>query len=480
MRWKAISYYTGTFLRIFTALLLVPVAVGKYYGESFVGLEPYLFAAFGSIILGVAFTRFGVRERPQALEAMVTATIAWLIAVGIAGYPIYEVAGVSFLNAYFEAMSGMTTTGMSVLTDLNLPRSLLFWRAFINWVGGLGILTFFVAVLVEAGGVAAKLVSTEANKTGSGIIRASLFNAIKSVWYVYVVLTVVLAILLAYFDVPTFHAVTHAMATLPTGGYSSYAGPMTDIFNVQAQAVMTLFMFLGGTNFLLIYSVMKGNIRRVVGDYEFRLYLGTVLMAAALIFLNLIVHSGTEAFNAFGSSLFHAVSVTSSAGFELEGVRTFPEFSKTLFLILMFVGGSLGSTTGGVKMLRIGVLFQVVKQQIRAQGIPQSVLNPVAIKGRIIDDDEIRTITAIFVLWIIVIMSGSLIAIWLTPHSLMETLSLIASSVGTMGPVFVTQAELIALHPFVKAFMMVSMLAGRLELLPLLALLNIRLASKFV
>ncbi|MDY6765831.1 MAG: potassium transporter TrkG, partial [Candidatus Nanohaloarchaea archaeon] len=141
MRWTVVNYYTGVFLRIFSALLLVPVVVGKYYGESFVQLESFLIASFTAITLGWALSKAGKEARPEPVEAMATATVSWLLAVGLAAIPLATVAEVSFLNAYFEAMSGMTTTGMSIVSPANLPRSLLFWRSFMQWVGGLGILT---------------------------------------------------------------------------------------------------------------------------------------------------------------------------------------------------------------------------------------------------------------------------------------------------------------------------------------------------
>ncbi len=478
MRWTVVNYYTGVFLRIFSALLLAPVVVGKYYGESFVQLEPFLIASFTAITFGWALSRTGNEARPEPVEAMATATASWLLAVGLAAIPLATLADISFMNAYFEAMSGMTTTGMSMLSTGELPRSLLFWRSFMQWVGGLGILTFFVAVLVESGGVARKLVDTESNKIAGASVRASLFNSIKSLWYVYIVLTAVEIVLLVHFGFPSFEAVTHSMSTLPTGGFASVPD-LGALMNPGAKATITLFMFLGGTNFLLIYSVMRGNIRRMVNDFEFRLYLSITVLAFLFVAADLILSTGQAVPEAIGTAGFHVPSVISSTGFELEPVRSFPDVSRFLFLVMMFIGGSLGSTTGGFKMMRIGIMAKLVAQQIRSLGIPRTVVNPVTVGGNILGDDEIRQVSAILFLWLVAVVAGGAVTVGLTQYGITESIQLMTSSVGTMGPTFIPQAELAGLPPLVKVSLMVGMLAGRLEMLPLLSILNIRLVQKF-
>ncbi|MDY6769579.1 MAG: potassium transporter TrkG, partial [Candidatus Nanohaloarchaea archaeon] len=433
---------------------------------------------FAAIVLGWLLSTVGEDGTPEAVEAMVTATVAWLLAVGLAAVPFAGIADVSFIDAYFEAMSGMTTTGMSIFTSLDLPRSVLFWRSFMQWVGGLGILTFFVAVLVESGGVARQLAATEANTMSGGNIRASLFNAIKSLWYVYIVLTAVLMVLLYHFDFPAFHAVTHALATMPTGGFSTVPD-LAALMNPGARATLTLFMFLGGTNFLLIYSVLQGNVRRMLGDFEFRLYLGITTLAFLVIAADLVLAQGISPIGAASTAGFHASSVISSAGFGLKPLGAFPDLSRFVFLLMMFVGGSLGSTTGGFKMMRLGIMLKLAVQQVKSVGIPRTVVNPVTVGGRIVRDEEILQVAAILLMWLGAIALGGAVTVWLSPYSITESVQLMTSAVGTMGPTFIPQAELTSLHPLVKISLMVGMLAGRLEMLPLLGILNIRLVQKF-
>ncbi|MDY6773786.1 MAG: potassium transporter TrkG [Candidatus Nanohaloarchaea archaeon] len=477
MRWTVVNYYTGVFLKIFSAFVLVPVAVGKFYGESFVQLEPFILASFTAIVLGWGLTRVGEEKKPEAMEAMVTATVAWLLAVGIGAIPIQAVTGLPFLDAYFETMSAMTTTGMTVFSTLDLPRSLLFWRSFMQWIGGLGVLTFFVTVLVESGGVARKLIATESNKMSGGNIRPSLFNAVKSLWYVYLFLTVVESLLLYYFGFPSFHAITYSLTTIPTGGFSTLSN-IQAFMNPGVRATLTLFMFLGGTNFLLIYSVMRGNLRRMANDFEFRLYFSFAFLAFLLVAADLILNAGSSLASAATTSVFHTSSVISSAGFTLQPLGEFPGFSRFLFLVMMFVGGSLGSTTGGFKMMRLGIMGKLAWQKIRSLGVPRTVVNPVSIGGRILDDEEILQVSAILFMWLLAVVLGGLVTVALTPYSIGSSVQLMTSAVGTMGPTFIPQAELASLHPLVKVSLMIGMLAGRLEMLPLLSLLNLKLVQR--
>ncbi len=483
MRWNVIFHHVGLFLRIFSALLLVPLGVGKYYGETFTAMEPFLLSALLAIALSIVLEWMGREDKLDVVETMAVAAGAWFLAVGLGAIPIYMIVngvpGVSMpiIDAWFDAMSGFTTTGMIVLPTHDLPHSLLFWRVFMQWIGGLGILTFFVMVLAESGGVASKLVATEANKTESGVIRPSLFNAIKSMWYVYIVLTIVQALLLTLFDVPSFHAIGHAMATLPTGGFST-TGDFVAMMGPGARAVFTFFMFIGGTNFLLLYSLFQGNIRRMINDYEFRLYVGMLFAAAGLITADMVMHSSDTVLNAVITSLFHTASIISSAGFTTTALPEFPTFSIAVFSILMFIGGSLGSTTGGFKMLRFGIMIQVVKHHIRSLTLPRTVMNPIVIKGRILEDREVIEVASFFFIWLTVIVTGTLITIWFSQYGIVESMQVMLSAVGTMGPTLISGAELQALSPVVKLAVSLGMLAGRLEMLPLLVLLNIGIGRK--
>ncbi|MCJ7450564.1 MAG: TrkH family potassium uptake protein [Candidatus Nanohaloarchaeota archaeon QJJ-9] len=469
---KVVSYYLGLFLRIFSALLLVPVVVGKFYGESFVHLEGFIIAAFISIVLGAILHFYGKRENPSTVQGLIAATLGWIIAVSIGGIPFMEALDMSFVNAFFEAMSGFSTTGMSIVAVEELSKSMLFWRAFMQWVGGLGILTFFVAVVSEAGGAARSLISAEADKTDPGSIRPSPFNAIKSLWYVYIVLTLVEVGALYFFDMSFFNALLYSFTTLPTGGFASTAGGISAFNSLGIEAVVTLFMLFGGTNFLLLYRMLQGDIKSLFENYEFRLFMKIMVAVAVFIGLDLVFNRGLSVLDALRTTIFSVVSITSSTGFETAAINSFPEISRLLFIALMFVGGSLGSTTGGIKVFRFGVLFKVVKREIRSFTLPTSYFNPVNIKDKVIEGDELTRIVAIVVVWLATIFLGGLVTLAYTDLSIVQAVQGMTSAMGTMGPVFMEEAKIVALPPVVKIFWALGMLAGRLEALPILVILN--------
>ncbi len=476
---RVISYYVGLFLRVFSVLLLVPVAVGKVFGESFVQLESFIFASFFSIVLGYLLGHVGEQRKPDAIEGMIAATIGWVIAVGLGAYPFMSILGWGFPSAFFEAMSGFSTTGISVMVSFEgVQTSLLFWRTFMQWVGGLGILTFFVAVVVEAGGAATSLLSAEGNKTDSGSIRPSVFTAIKTLWYIYITFTLLETVLLYLLEMSFFDAFMYSMATMPTGGLSHTAGGIAGFDSLAIEAVVFVFMLAGGTNFLLLYRLMQGNIKALVTDYEFKLYIKIMAFAAIIIAGDLVLNTGMGLVETIRMTVFQTVSVTSSTGFETMSVNGFPEISKVVFMLLMFVGGCLGSTTGGIKMFRIGVMFKIVVREIKGFSMPSSALNHVMAHGKRLKEDDLMRIVAIFFTWLVVILGVGMVVLATTDLSIIQGIQAVVSAAGTMGPLFMTQAEIAALPGVAKLALSLAMLAGRLEMLPVLVLLNVEVVKR--
>lgn len=475
---RTVSYYVGLFLRIYAAVLLSPVFLGKLYGESFVQLEGFIFSAFIAIVLAYGFGRIGRKRKPTAVEGMMAALVGWLIAVGLGAIPFMTVLGWGFVNAFFESMSGLTTTGMSLMTSFEgVPKSLLFWRAFMQWIGGLGILTFFVTVVVEAGGAATALISAESNKTGSGSIRPSLMNAVKSLWYVYIVFTVMELVLLYVAGMDMFNAGMYSLVTMPSGGFASSAGGIAGFNSVAIESIVTVFMIASGTNFLLLYALLKGNVRELFRNYEFRLYLKIMAAAGLIVFAERLVATGESVLHALRATIFQVASVTSSTGFEPYTVAGAPELSQMIFLMLMFVGASLGSTTGGIKVFRLGVLLKLVVREVRSFSLPRRAMNKVMANGKRVDTAVIYRIVAIVVTWGAMVFIGAMITVAMTDLTIIQAIQGMTSSMGTMGPLFVSQEVLIGLPALVKFVWAFGMLAGRLELLPILVLLNVELSK---
>ena len=476
---KVVAYYVGLFLRIFSGLLLLPVAVGLFFGESFIVLEGFIIASFVAILSGV-FLIFGENGKPDAVQGMLAAVIGWICAVAIGSIPFMHVLDMGFVNAFFESMSGFTTTGISLIRSMEYaPKSLVFWRAFIQWIGGLGILTFFVAVIVKVGGAATALATAEADKTDSGKIRPSVINSIKSMWYVYIVFTLLQISLLYLGGLKPFEALNYALTTLPTGGYSHTIGGIAGFGSVFVNSVFVIFMFIGGTNFLLLYRLTKGNLSAFLEDFEFKLYVKIILVVFTIISLDIFINQGGSIVSAAGDSIFHTVSVASSTGFELRSISSFPEVSKMLLIGLMFVGGCLGSTTGGVKMYRLGILLKIVWREVKSFTLPRSALNFVSEGGEKLKNDVVFRIVAIFFLWFSIVFIGGLITVMFSGLGILESIQGILSSISSMGPLLMSQETLIALPPGIKLLWSFIMLAGRLELLPILVFLNVEILKRF-
>jgi trk system potassium uptake protein TrkH len=475
---RVVSYYVGLFLKIFSALLILPIAVGRFYGESFVSLEGFILAAFVAIVLGYIMTSLGERKKPDTIEGMLAATVGWLAAVAIGGIPFMVMLGWDFPAAFLEAMSAFSTTGVSLVANVgSLPNSIIFWRAFAQWMGGLGILTFFVTVVIEAGGAATSLISAEGNKTNSGVIRPSLFNAIKALWYVYIAFTIVEALTLYIVDLDPFNSLMYAFTTLPTGGMTHTAGGLAAL-PTSVRAVVFIFMIAGATNFLLLYKILQGDVLSLTRDYEFRLYIKIMVVAGVIITVDIAYNQGLSLLGTLEKAAFMTASVTSSTGFEPWAVRDFPQLSKMILFMLMFVGGCLGSTTGGFKMLRLGVMFKIVVREIRRVSLPRNALNLILVKGQKMRDDEVMRIVSLFFLWISIIFVTGLVTMVGTQMSPVESFQALTSMIGSMGPLFITQEQLMALPDGIKILWSFAMLAGRLELLPVLVLLNVEIVKR--
>ncbi|MCK4550441.1 MAG: TrkH family potassium uptake protein [Candidatus Aenigmarchaeota archaeon] len=473
-----VLYFLGLFLKIFSALLIVPLIVGRIYGETFAGLESYIYASFAAIVLGFVFMHLGVKRQPNLVESMIVAFSAWIFAVAIGAIPFVYILGMPYIDAYFEAMSGFTTGGITLITSLELvPKSLLFLRAFMQWIGGLGILTLFIALISENGTVANRLFSAESHKAENARTHPNIVNATISLWKVYMILTLLLASILVLLDVSVFDAITHSFTTISTGGFSNYTDSIAHFNSIFVEAVIAVFMLVSGVNFILLYSALEGNILMLLKDFEARLYAG-IFAAASFVLLIDLTANGTGLFNALRLAFFYSASVLSTTGFALTEMSFFPEVSIFLFLCLLLVGGSVGSTSGGLKVLRFGTFIKLVSREVKRMDAPARALDSVVINKKIVDNKSILNAATIMFLWFLTIFAGSFVTIIYTDISIFTAIKNMISVVGTTGILFISQAELLSLPVAVKLTYIFSMLAGRLEIVPLLAIFKIRFTKK--
>ena len=494
-RWqyfRPIGGYLGLLLWCFSVLMLVPLAVWVAFasaGRSEVPAAAYwvpaLVAAAGAILLKRDL------QKPQldTRRAMVLCALGWIVLSAIGALPFYLGLGTSFLDAYFETVSGFTTTGITVLSGLDaMPRSILFWRSFIQWLGGLGILTFFLAILYTAGS-AHKLFGAESHKVFSRQLAPGLFNTLRILWLIYVVLTagVVLALLLA--GMAKYDAISHGMTAVSTGGFSPHdksIGWYRTCKGVNAaviEYILIVGMMLGGMSFMVHYRICRGGLRALWDSLEMRLWWLILAGSTGLVMLSCYMSGGGGGGpgETFRDSLFQVVSLVTTTGFATRNIATdFGPAAMLVFLLLMFIGGCVGSTSGGVKVLRIGVLLKMVSRQIRRLTYGPAAVQPLIVDGEIVDDEEIKRIAALFFAWVVLLAFGSLVTALLpvggapSAQGALASASGMFSALGNIGPCFIETAEMATLHWGVKIVYILGMLAGRLEILPLLLLLSPR------
>ena len=483
--------YLGALYWVLGVLLLAPVALAIFYakttGKAEVSPLCFMVPAGASFVLAFAL-RWGKRGRRQPLTdrgAMLVCGLGWICLSAVGALPFW-MAGlkISYLDAYFETVSGFTTTGITMLQGLDdFPLSIIFWRAFTQWLGGLGILTFFLAVS-EAGGSAHRLFSAESHKIFSRRPTPGLFRTLRILWMIYAGFTALIVGLLVLAGMSVFDAVTHSFACLSTGGYSPYDASIAHYREagfphfVAIEYILTLGMVLGGMNFFIHFRVLTGSVRALWDNLEVRLWWIILGGATALLVLDRWMSFGSgDMHGTVRNSLFQVVSIATTTGFATVDINTeyFPSLSKQLFLILMVIGGCVGSTGGGIKVLRIAVLLKMVGRQLRRVIHGRRAVNPVLVDGESIPPEEIRRICALFFAWIALLaFGGAMTALFSRELDAMQSASGMFSALGNIGPCYISVAQMTQLDPVVKLTYIAGMLAGRLEILPILMLFSRR------
>ncbi|MFB6143783.1 MAG: TrkH family potassium uptake protein [Candidatus Nanohaloarchaea archaeon] len=469
MRSPVILRFVGRFLQIFSLMLVLPLFVAVYYSGNLYVMSGFFVSSVAAAVLGTAVYVSGDDGDPTVGEAMFSTVLGWVLAIMFGSIPF--LVEMSLVNALFESAAGITTTGISmVLRPGSLPSSLLFWRSFMQWIGGLGILTFFIAVIRESGGVTRRLYSAEAHKTDSGSIRPSLTKSISDLWRVYGFLTVVFTGVYIGLGMSGFNALLHSFSAISTGGFSTVSGSL-GAFSQPIQAATVLFMFIGGVNFVLLYRFLQSEFTPLWKSSEFRLYTKIFLLVSGFIALEMLLR-GAAANQALLDSLFTSAAFISSTGYATTSAMAFSSALQVILIGVMFVGGSLGSTSGGFKVFRLKAMIELMRTRIRSYRLPESAVNKVKIDGEIVEDSTMKTISTLFFSWVVAISATAVATLMLENVSFIGAFSGAVSAVGNMGPVYIEGAKMAAMSQPTKIVWIIAMLAGRLEMIPLLAIFN--------
>ncbi len=476
----------GLLVIIQGVLLLLPLLFVIIYKETNMW-RVFLIPSLACIVTGFILKKAFKPGRIFFLQSMLICGCAWIVLATFACLPFFIGSDKSFIDSYFETVSGLTTTGITIYTEIGvLSKSLLFWRSFIQWLGGLGILTLFLAITFKSNNAYFQLFAAESHKIDSARPTPSIFKTAVILWSLYGSFTLLEMIVLKLLGLSLFDAVCHSLTTLSTGGFSPYDASIDyyrQIGHPNYKAIeyaITFFMLLGGINFLIHYKIIVGRFKDVYRNTELRCFLFIIVICVLFILFN---HYKSVSFSSsdnlesnFRHTIFTVVSIVTTTGYGTTDINDafFPAMSKQIILILMLIGGSVGSTAGGIKVLRIVVLFRLFKVQIKRLWLPRKALSEVVIDKKIFPNAEIKRITGLFFGWLFLILVGGFITAFFTNLNSWQSLSGMFSALGNIGPCFFSVKEMSALPDVVKLTYIFGMLAGRLEILPVLLIFSRR------
>ena len=459
--------------------MLAPLALSAFDGAR----EALAFGAslasglLTSLLLFLAGRRRGDYDELGIREAVAVVGFSWAIASAVGALPyLFSGAAATYTDAFFETMSGFTTTGATVLADVeSLPRGILFWRSLTHWIGGMGIIVLSLAVLPFLGVGGMELYKAEVPGPTPEKLTPRVRQTALFLWGVYVLLTGLEMVLLAAGGMGLFDALTHSFATVATGGFSTKNASVGHFNNAYFEWVITFFMFASGVNFSLHFLLLTGRARVVLRDEELRGYVALTLAASVAVALFLVFWGFFDRLEpALRAAAFQVVSLLTSTGFVTANYDLWPEFTRLLLFLLMVVGACAGSTGGGCKVVRFLLLGRQIRAEIRSLLHPRAVVNT-RVNGKVVSSRALSSVTAFFMLYIAIAVLATLaIAAFGHPKlDFVSSLSGVVACLSNVGPGFGTlgPSETFAWLPGgVKWILSFCMLAGRLELFAVILL----------
>lgn len=451
--------------------MMVPLAIAMIYHENYAVIA-FLISILFSIIPGFIVSRYFkesiAEEKITFRDGYFIVTVAWILSSLLGCFP-YLFSGVSggFFNAFFESASGFTTTGATIFPHVeDLPRSILMWRSLTQWLGGMGMIVLFFAVLPKFGASANTISSSEA----PGVFQRKLTSKYKETaqlfYTFYIAFTIVLTILLLFGGMPFFDAINHALTTLATGGFSTRTGGIGYFNNTYFYFVIGIFGFIAATNFTLFYDAVRGNIKSLLKDEEFRAFLIIVSVSSILITIALKVNNqASNATSDIAAAFFQVINTISTLGIET-GNSSWPPFCVMILVLLMISGGCSSSTSGGVKISRITTLLKVVRREIKER-IHDSVVEDVKFNGQRIQKQTMDYILSFVVLYLTIVMAATLIICGFGGGEVMTNLLSVLSCISNLGPGMDSLGLVCEYHTqsiVCSITYVLVMIAGRLEL----------------
>lgn len=484
INWRTLLHVLSFIVIIVVLFMLAPILVAFLYKE-YDCLKQFAltlgYTLGGSLILYL-LTRSKREFRFTTRDGFLLVTLSWIVVSAVGAIPFVLTGAIpSYTEAYFETMSGFTTTGASILTAIEgLPYSILFWRSLTHWLGGMGIVVLAVAVLPLIGIGGMPLIQAESPGPRVDKIVPKVRETAKILWIIYLGLTVLETLLLILGGMNLFDSLTHTFGTMATGGFSPKNTSVGFYSSPYLQNVITIFMVLAGINFGLYYVLLRGNFRSLWKNTELKAYIGIFLGAMVLIGINL---KGAGVFSGFGESLryggFQAASILTTTGYATANFDAWPAFSKAVLFALMFIGGCSGSTGGGMKVVRIVSFLKLSINEMKHLLNPKGV-HVIHMNGDPVKKDMMYTVLGFIFLYLFLLILITLL-VSLSGVDILSSFSTSLVTLGNIGPGFARVGPTMNYHfmaPWLKWILSLAMMIGRLEVYTVLVILTPRFWKK--
>ncbi|MDR1762982.1 MAG: TrkH family potassium uptake protein [Dysgonamonadaceae bacterium] len=475
LNWKFILRIGGLTLAIESLFMFVTTGVSFYYGES-----PHALAISGVITLAAGLALAlptDIRSKIKLIgkrESYMGVTVTWVLFAAFGALPFFLSREIPlYTDAFFESTSGVTTSGGSILTNVEaMSKGLLFWRSLLNWLGGLGIILFSLALFPLIGGEAAQLFDAETSGLTHDRFRPRVTEMAKRLWLIYVSFTVILIALLIYGKMEVFDAICQAFSTISTGGFSTRQSSVAYWDSIYIESVISVFMIIGGVNFSLFYFLFKGKFKRFWKDEELHWYIGILFVASIVITLGLVhARPETEFLRAFRTSYFQVISIFTTTGFTSGDYVSWGPPYWIVVLFLMLICGCAGSTSGGMKTIRAVVLAKSTFSEFRRLLNPRAIV-PVRLNGNALSFEVVQRLIAFCSLYVIIILFSWCI-LTMAGMTFDEAIGAAVSSLSNVGPGFGSNGpsgSFAGCSVFAKWYLSALMIVGRLELFTVLIL----------
>lgn len=467
-----LANFYALFLNLMGACLALPLVTALIYGEtsSFRAFAIVMIACFvlGGVIHFAHRADLSEMKMKPRESYFIVATV-WIIASLIGCMPYILTGSIpGFFGAFFETCSGFTTTGATVIDNVEiLPKSVLMWRSLTQWLGGMGIIVLFVALLPRFGIKARNIASAETPGPTVTKLTSRFTGTAQRLYVAYIILTAALVLFLLAGGLNFYDAINHAFTTMATGGFSTYGDSIAHFHSNYVTWVITIFMFFAGTNFELYFLAISGNPLRALRNEEFRLYSGIIAVSIAGVTASLMLHGGYKGFgHALTDSAFQVITIITTTGFATADFNLWPVFCRMLLVILMVIGGSSSSTAGGVKVIRVLVLFKMIKREINIK-LHGNIVNDVSVDEQKVLSETVTYIIGFVTTYFITILAGTLLVSVTGCGDPVTNFTAVLSCISNVGPGLEGVGPVCTYSfydNFCKFVLSLVMVAGRLEL----------------